>query len=143
HMGNGAEVFTPTTQFDERLALGERWGNEGAWFSADGRLLAGFLARKEGDKWARTDALAVWELASGKVLARFAKARFVSQVAFAPGNRTVALLDGSGVRVADLLTGKPLAAYPAPDVLCGTRDRGSFTRNMVFAPDGRMVATGH
>jgi WD40 repeat protein len=55
----------------------------------------------------------------------------------------VAFLDGWGIRIEDLLTGKQLAAYPAPDVMSSARDRGSFTKNLAFAPDGRTLATGH
>jgi hypothetical protein len=67
----------------------------------------------------------------------------VAQVAFAPDGRTVALLDGWGVRVHDMLTGRPLAAYPAPDVRCDVTDRGCGAQTLAFAPDGRTLATGH
>jgi hypothetical protein len=42
-----------------------------------------------------------------------------------------------------LLTGKRLAAYPAPDVTCDLRGRGCGTQTLAFAPDGRTLATGH
>src|SRR5262249_44576374 len=105
------------------------------WFSEDGRLLVGRLSHK--------DTLAVWELASGAVLARFPKAGRVAQVAFAADGRTVAFLDGWGAEIHDLLTGKRLAAYPAADVTCDLRGRGCGTQTLAFAPDGRTLATGH
>jgi RNA polymerase sigma factor (sigma-70 family) len=148
HIATGKELFTPSGEPGELLlCIEERWrsnhlGKGSVWFSDDGRLLAGHL-RKEGQEAAATETLAVWELASGKVLTRFSKARWISQVAFAPNAHTIALLDGQGIRIEDLLTGKRLAAYSAPDVPCYHTDRGCLTRTLVFAPDGRTLATGH
>jgi hypothetical protein len=134
-------LFAPPGEPGERLLPGDRLTMSPVWFSQDSRLLAGRLARKAPDQAA--DTLAVWELASGTVLARFPKAGRVAQVAFAPDGRTVALLDGWGVKIHDLLTGKRLAAYPAPDVTCMIIDRGCGTQTLAFAPDGRTLATGH
>src|SRR5262249_7217281 len=89
------------------------------------------------------DMLAVWELGSGKVLSRFPNAGFVSQVAFAQSGRAIALLDGRGIRIHDLLTGESLAAYATPDFICEVTDRGGSSQTLVFAPDGRTLATGH
>jgi RNA polymerase sigma factor (sigma-70 family) len=166
HVGTGTALFAPAGAPGERLLPGEWWKGSPVWFSGDGRLLAGRLSRKAGGgaaadtswlralaspgTWSRkagdgaaADTLAVWELASGAVLARFPKAGRVAQVALAPDGRTVALLDGWGVHLHDLLTGKRLAAYPAPDVLCNSTDRGCGTQTLAFAPDGRTLATGH
>jgi hypothetical protein len=140
HVGSGAALFTPEGGPGVRLVPGGRWDPNPVWFSGDGRLLAGRLARKAGGQ---ADTVAVWELASGAVLARFPNAGRVAQVAFAPDGRTVALLDGWGVRVHDLLAGKQLAAYPAPDVRCDVTDRGCGSQTLAFAPDGRTLATGH
>jgi RNA polymerase sigma factor (sigma-70 family) len=147
HVATGTELFTPAGEPGERLVPGE-WAwpiTKGpVWFSEDGRLMAGQLLRKAEKEPATTDALAVWELASGKVLARFPKAEFVGQVAFGPNNRTIALLDGHGIRLHDLLTGEPLADYAAPDVTCEANHRGhDGPQTVVFAPDGRTLATGH
>jgi RNA polymerase sigma factor (sigma-70 family) len=142
HVGTGTELFAPAGEPGERMVPSDRAAHGAVWFSADGRLLAGFL-RKEGEKTAANDTLAVWELASGRVLARFPKAGFVAQVAFAPDGRTFARLDGRGVRLDDLLTGERLADFLAPDVTCDLTDRGCATQTLVFAPDGRTLATGH
>jgi RNA polymerase sigma factor (sigma-70 family) len=142
HVATGTALFAPGGEPGEVLIAGDRRNPSPVWFSPDGRLLAGRLSRKVGDQ-AAADTLAVWELASGTVLARFPKVGHVAQVAFAPDGRTVALLDGWGVHVHDLLTGKRLAAYPAADVLCNVTDRGCGTQTLAFAPDGRTLATGH
>jgi len=141
HVGIGTELFTPSGEPGESLHPGNRMGSP-VWFSEDGRLLAGLLSRQPGKEPATPAALAVWELASGKVLARFPKGRLIGQVAFAPDGRTVALLDGRGVLIQDLLTGKPLAEYQAPDVTCQVNHSGG-PQTLVFAPDGRTLATGH
>jgi RNA polymerase sigma factor (sigma-70 family) len=143
HVGTGTELFTPAGEPGERLLAGNRWARAPVWFSEDGRLMAGLLCRKGATEAAATDALAVWELASGKVLARVPDAGFAAQAAFAPDGRTGALVDGWGIRVVDLLTGKRLAAHAAPDVTCDTTDRGCGTQTLVFAPDGRTLTSGH
>ncbi|HTU22323.1 MAG TPA: PQQ-binding-like beta-propeller repeat protein [Gemmataceae bacterium] len=142
HVGSGTELFAPAGRRGERLS-GEPLmdGNQKAhgpvWFSDDSRFMAAHLRKKDA-KSAAEDALAVWELASGQVLARFAKCGFVAHVAFAPDGRTIALLDGRGVRLMDLLTQKPLTAYSAPDAVCGGTKQG-----LDFAPDGATLATAH
>jgi RNA polymerase sigma factor (sigma-70 family) len=141
HLPTGTELFTPTGDADERLKPGVFWKETGLnWFSDDGRLLAGPLAR---EGFARTETLAVWDLASGKIVARIPDAEFVRQVSFSPDGRTVALVDGRGVRVRDLLTGSALAEYATPDVVCGLVNAVFASQTTVFSPDGRTLATGH
>jgi RNA polymerase sigma factor (sigma-70 family) len=141
HLPTGTELFTPAGDADERLRPGVFWKDTGlVWFSGDGRFLAGPLAR---EGFARTETLAVWELASGKIVARITEAEFVRQVGFSPDGRTLALVDGHGVRVRDLLTGSALAEYAAPDVVCGLVNGSAASQTAVFSPDGRTLATGH
>ncbi len=142
HVGTGTELFAPAGEPGERLVAWDRRTHGSVWFSDDGRLMAGLVRKKEETSSAR-DTLAVWELASGQILARFPKAAFVAQVAFSPNNRIIALLDGRGIRLEDILTGKRLAEYAAPDVTCELIDRGCTTQTLAFAPDGRTLATGH
>jgi RNA polymerase sigma factor (sigma-70 family) len=140
HAGSGTALFAPAGAAEERLIFGKQKTHGPVWFSEDGRLMAAHLRKAEA-KSAAEDALAVWELASGQILARFPKAGFVAQVAFAPHGRTIALLDAQGVRVEDLLSGKRLATYPAPDVIHGSAS--DEQQGIVFAPDGSTLATGH
>jgi WD40 repeat protein len=136
HLGSGTKLFTPTGSPDEQRPHGS------VWFSEDGRLMAAHLRKKE-TKSAVEDTLAVWELASGQMLARFPKARYIAQAVFAPDGRTIALLDAQGVHLEDLLSGKRLAMYAAPDVICGPLGNTGEARTLVFAPDGTTLATGH
>ena len=53
------------------------------------------------------------------------------------------MVDGRGVRVLDLLTGKPLAEFAAPDIACEPSARGAGAQTVAFSPDGRRLATGH
>jgi RNA polymerase sigma factor (sigma-70 family) len=132
----GTELFTPTGE------PGERLHPEVVWFSQDGRLMAGLLSPAARQGPASEDTLAVWELASGKRLARIPRGTFVGQVAFAPAGRTLALFDAQGVSLHDLLTGQRVARYPAPDVTAEVGVSGG-PQSLVFAPDGRTLATGH
>jgi RNA polymerase sigma factor (sigma-70 family) len=141
-VGSGATLFAPSGEPGEHL-VSRDWMTRGSvWFSEDGRLLAGLL-RKKGEKSASRDTLAVWELATGNMLARYPKAGFIAQVAFTPDSRAIAMLDGRGIRLEDLQTGKRLAEFAAPDVNSQLTDGGCFTQTLVFSPDGATLATGH
>ncbi len=140
HAATGAELFTLAGEADERLEPDNWMPRRGeAWFSEDGRLVAGRLVKMV----AGGGPLAVWELATGKVLARIPETDFVRQVAFAPDGRTVALADGRSVRIRDLLDAGRKADYPAPDVTSELTDRGWVTQTLAFSPDGRTLASGH
>jgi WD domain, G-beta repeat len=140
HVRTGTALFAPAGEEAERLAVGSQWATQPVWFSPDGRFLAGRLERTAG---ATTDTLAVWELASGQVLARFPGAGAIAQVTFAPDGQSVALTDGRGVHIHDLLTGKCLADFIASDVVCDAIARGVASQSVAFSPDGRTLATGH
>jgi hypothetical protein len=132
-------LFTPRGEHGERL-IQTNYFAPPVWFSDDGRLMAARLSKKDD----RSDAMMiVWELASGHVMAQFPRVGLVAQLAFAPDGRTLALLDGHGIQLLELRSGKPLADYAAPDVNCDFVDRGCTTQTLVFAPDGRALATGH
>ncbi|HZV07434.1 MAG TPA: sigma-70 family RNA polymerase sigma factor [Gemmataceae bacterium] len=144
NIGSGKALFAPAGEPGEQLVAWDRWQRMSGmvWFSEDSRLMAGLL-RKKGEKSTANDSLAVWELATGSVLARYPKAGFIAQVAFSPDGRTLALLDGRGIRLEDLRTGKLQAEYAAPDVTCELTNRGCTTQTLAFSPGGSTLATGH
>jgi RNA polymerase sigma factor (sigma-70 family) len=145
HIPTGKVLFSPRTPGGERLYEPAPWRDRApVWFSDDGRLFAGRLATRAGKGEGRTDTLAVWELASGSVLARFPGAGVIGEVAFSPDGRRIALVDGRGVQVHDLILGKPVATFAAPDIGCEMAGRVSSTSQpLAFAPDGKTLATGH
>jgi hypothetical protein len=53
------------------------------------------------------------------------------------------VVEGRGVRLIDLLTGKQLAEFLAPDITCDIVARGAASQTVAFSPDGRRLATGH
>src|SRR5262249_10178805 len=151
HAGSGTELFAPAGEPGERLQKAEDWIPNGpVWFSPDGRLLAGLLGAPAPAGTRRAGApppapagraaggdppgatVAVWELASGKVVARFPRSGLVAQVAFAPDGRTVALVDARGAHLHELPGGRRLADCPGPDVTCDLTDRGSSTQTVAF-----------
>jgi WD40 repeat protein len=138
HVGNGTELFKPAGSRGEWM----NFGDMNVWFSEDGRLLATTIGTYE-EKWPRAHTLAVWELASGKILARFPKPGVVAQVAFLPDDRTIVLLDAQGLRLEDSLSGKQLARYAAPDVICDKQNRHWIQPGFVCSPDGGTLATAH
>ncbi len=140
----GTELFTPRTQTREHLAIGGRV-QEPFWFSRDARLLAGRLELDDKKASTPIDALGVWEVASGKLLARIPNMMFVDQAVIAPDNESIALADGWGVRIFDLHDGKQIAAHPSSDIACGNgaNEVGAGNETLVYSPDGRKLATGH
>jgi len=101
HVRTGIELFAPAGEPGGRLNPGG-WNDKGpVLFSPDGRLLAGFLERTDGGGTVRN--IAVWELASGKILMRFPGSSLTAQVAFASDGRTIALANARGVSLHDLL----------------------------------------
>jgi RNA polymerase sigma factor (sigma-70 family) len=145
HVGTGKVLFSPRTDAGERLYDPEPYRDRSpVWFSEDGRLFASRLATRAGKGAGRTDTLAVWELASGNVVARFPGAGAIGEVAFSPDSRRIALVDGRGVHIHDLITGKPVASFEALDVACESMSRiASNSQPLAFAPDGKTLATGH
>lgn len=140
----GGDVAVPLIgEPEEQLASSDYKTRNPVWFSADSRLLAGRLQRLVNAKASMSNELGVWEVATGKLLSRIPQAAQVCQVAFSPDGCTIALVDGRGIRIHDLLTGDRRSEYAAPDVTCETVDRGWFSQTLVFAPDGRTLATGH
>ena len=139
----GVEQFTPRTESNERL-LPIRFGlSAKLWFSTDSRLLAGRLEQGNGQNY-EAHALAVWELATGKVLARFPNTNWVDQVAISPDNCSISFADGAGIRTRDLLNGSLTASHTRNDV-SGGMDQNPWlpTRSIVFSPDSSTLATGH
>src|SRR5207244_11408899 len=95
-VATGTDLFTPTAEPGETLywCFRYQWQEmhkTRIWFSDDSRLIAGWLMREAGGRRELTGTLAVWELASGNILARFPGAGFVGQVAFSPDSRLIAL----------------------------------------------------
>src|SRR5262245_34308191 len=105
--------------------------------------MAGRLAKEVSPAGPAADTLVVWELASARVLARITGTATVAEVAFAPDGRLVALADGRGVRLYDLLTGRNLTTFSTPDIAFEVNERGAGPQTVVFAPDGKTLATGH
>lgn len=141
HVRSGTELFTPSGAPGEVLVPSGRFAEGPVWFSMDGRLMAGLLGPKGSSTTSKN--IAVWEMASGKILARFPKSGLTAKVVFGPDDRTIALADASGVHLYDLLGGNRLAEFTAPDITCEVNVRGADAETIVFSPDGRTLATGH
>ena len=140
HTRTGTELFTPTTADGDGQTTGTLHGTGTTWISSDGRLLAGKINEKAADQ---ANALGVWELASGRLLARVADCRWLAQVVFSPDGRTIGLLNGRGVFLHDLLTGRRLTEFLAPDITCASTNLDAGTQSVAFSPDGKLLATGH
>ena len=123
HTRRGTELFAPISIDREGQATGTLLH---LWINvvlpgrpAFGRANLRKRSRQGGN------ALGVWELASGRLITRITDPRSVAQMAFSSDGRTIALVDGLGAHVHDLLTGRRLAEFATPDIMGGmivTRD---------------------
>jgi hypothetical protein len=69
-------------------------------------------------------------------------AKHWARSAISPDNRTLAYATGYGVHLIDLTTGREVAEYEDPGITCANFLTGA-AETLVFAADGRCVATGH
>jgi RNA polymerase sigma factor (sigma-70 family) len=130
---SGKKLWTPTIDESTRLDP-----ISPATFSDNGRFLCGRLRGLDGT--ISEDEFAVWEVTSGAVVAR-PKVNHASQFAIGPDDRTLVCLTARGLHFIDLSTGATVAEYETPDI----NNTGGFPsepRTVVFAPDGKIVATG-
>ena len=109
-------------------------------FSPDGRWLA-TLEAGDGDQWQISQALLVYEVLTGRPVARL-KCAGCQSIAFSPDGRLLVANHTDALDVWQVLTGQKLLSLPAKGRL--TNWAGSrFAESLAFAPDGRTVATGH
>jgi WD40 repeat protein len=108
--------------------------------SPDGKILATFTDRNPGkdtahiEETTHNDTVHVWEMATGKELRRFRGSPSINNGAFAPDNKTLALVDFSDltIRLWNTRTGKPASQLHG-------NYQSAFT--IAFSPDGKLLAS--
>jgi RNA polymerase sigma factor (sigma-70 family) len=110
--------------------------------SADGSLIAsgGNSTRRAGNSSAN---VVIHEAATGKEIAVFKTPSPYAQLAFHPSNRFIAIADASGIEIWDIAAAKQVAELKLPGEIPGNLAQDACASCMVFAPDGRRLATGH
>jgi hypothetical protein len=113
--------------------------------SPDGLLIAGACVQESAK--GPTRGVNVWETATGQTIAQFKTNSSAGHLAFHPDNRFVALTDGNGVQVWDVVAGKLVATREMPKHVrpsTAWSDRlDTYATCLAFTPDGRHLATGH
>jgi WD40 repeat protein len=110
--------------------------------SADGRFLATpLLASMPEGGFGHADAIAIWELATGKEFLRL-ETGLVGPVAFSPEGRLLAAATMDAIHLWDIATGKEVFRVPLPPNLRGSFAKPSFVISLTFSPDGKNIATG-
>lgn len=136
-------------KFDEKTPakeLARQPGNCGEMrFTPDGKRLVVFNQAKmgEGNKLADNQLVAVWDVASGKEVARFTAPRPASNngIALAVSNQHLALgLEDGATSLWDLTSGKERRI--ASDHVGKQKGQGYGTFAVAFSPDGKMLVTG-
>ncbi|MFD9791518.1 helix-turn-helix domain-containing protein [Streptomyces sp. NPDC059070] len=118
-------------------------GVVGTALSPDGRTRATIAAR--------TGAVTLWDIASGRVRATLPRSENRSAVlSFSPDGRTVATADGTALRLWDSTTGQlrttltpphPADTASRPSGLATRDELCGGVRTMAFSPDGRTLAS--
>ena len=90
----------------------------------------------------RMKGIQVWELPTGRPLARF-ETGWVRQLAFTPDGQRLITVGPEGMRVWEIATGQEIWRHANVERLHDYTDVGSFASSLTVAPDGRTMATGH
>jgi WD40 repeat protein len=119
---------------------------ESVAFSRDGALVIGGSVKetqKNGMTYVSSDGLRVWEVATGKVVARLKTKSWVAQTAFHPDNRIIVTNDLDGIHLRDVRNGEVVGRFKMPEAIRAGTTPGSYAGCLTFTPDGRRMATGH
>jgi RNA polymerase sigma factor (sigma-70 family) len=120
-------------------------GFEQGSFSGDSALIVGQAEKKmrqNGIDMIGPDGLAIWEAATGKIVARLKTKSWVAQTVFHPDNRFIVTNDLDGVHLRDVRSGEVLAHFKMPESIRAASTRGSYAACLAFSRDGRRMATG-
>jgi RNA polymerase sigma factor (sigma-70 family) len=114
-------------------------------FSDDGALIVGQAqtkSRQNGIDTIGPDGLAIWEAATGKIIARLKTQSWVAQTVFHPDNRFIVTNDLDGIHLRDVRSGEVRAHFKMPESIRAASTRGSYAAGLAFSRDGRRMATG-
>ena len=130
-----ARVWVATTG-QEIFRIKYDYGVTSVAFSPDGKFVAsGGCDQLQPDRTCLQGSARVWEVATGKEIARMTHAYGVGCVDFSPDGKYIASSDGYGgktVRVWEATTGREIARM--------THD--SYISSVAFSPDGKYVVSG-
>jgi RNA polymerase sigma factor (sigma-70 family) len=109
--------------------------------SADGSLIAGDFSEKKKDAtWPA--GVAVWETATGKLVARLKTKSWSGQLLFHPSGRYLAVNDLDGIHLFDIAAAKKLWTRKLPERVRASTTPGTYSSCFAFSPDGKRMATG-
>jgi hypothetical protein len=111
-------------------------------FSRDGSLVAGDFT-EEKNKVSYAAGVAIWETATGKLIARLKTKSWSGELLFHPSSRFLAVNDLDGIHLWDIATGKKIATRKLPERVRASTTPGTYSSCFAFTPDGKRMVTGH
>ncbi len=135
---SGKQILDLKTSFDVAADL--------CIFSPDQSLLAGTQCESYAEGLSfrkRMRGVRIWEVASGKLLARFETTDWLDHLAFAPDGLRLIATDTDAIRIWEVATGREIARHANTGNIHDEDDMMFYASSLAVSPDGKTLASGH
>ena len=135
---SGRQILDLKTTFDPNWDI--------CVFSPDQLLLAGTQSEsfQEGGRGGiRMKAIQIWEVASGKLVAKFETIGMFRHLVFTPDGQLLIASDSDAIRVWEVATSREIAVHTNSGNVHDRENGMSYASSLAISPDGQTLASGH